>query len=148
MMIMVVVMMMMILNDNADGDEWGRSKCRLSTVCCFFGPPESEGTAFLHTKSFYTEQFLHKVYKGELLHTEALTHRSLLHTETCTQRGHYTEQFLRRKLFHGKAFTHNSGYTQTKHTRQEWIIWVIRQELIPETCRLDRKQRNQRCIFK
>ena len=36
----------------------------------------------------------------------------------------------------------NSGRAHTHtHTRQEWIIIWIRQELNPETCRLDMKQR-------
>ena len=34
------------------------------------------------------------------------------------------------------------------HTRLEWIIWVIRQELNPVTCKLDGKQINQRSILR
>ena len=39
--------------------------------------------------------------------------------------------------------THRSFYPHT-HTRQEWIIIVIRQELSPVTCKLDEKQINLR----
>ena len=34
------------------------------------------------------------------------------------------------------------------HTRQEWIIIVIRQELNPVTCKLDEKQNNLRRILR
>ena len=46
---------------------------------------------------------------------------TLSHTEAFTRRHFYTQTLL-----HADAFT---------HTRQEWIIIVIRQELSPVTCK-------------
>ena len=97
-------------------------------------PPHSHSLTLTHSLTHITHSLTH-THSHSLTHTHSLITHST-HSLTLT---HW------HSLTHSLSLTHSHTLT---HTRQEWIIWVIRQELNPETCRLDRKQRNQRCIFK
>ena len=111
-------------NANKPASSWPQKQGRKK--CSKHGCDRETSTVAFYTQRFYTEKsflwgaFSHNVL--ELLHTKAVTQRSLytesfntqtrLHTETFTQRSLYTESFYTRKLLHTEKSLHRRAFTQ------------------------------------